>query len=110
MESEKLHRRTVHQSLIRTPLYAGVDKGFLIFELTTIGFLFFVVGFHLATFLVAALWAAVVHPLMVWISAKDPLLAILYVRSLSAEDYYAAASPCRAKSPGRVKPSIPSSR
>ena len=110
MESKQLCRRTVYQSLIKTPLYAGVDKGFLIFELTTIGFLFFVVGFHLVTLLVAVVWAAVIHPLMVWISAKDPLLAILYVRSLSAEDYYAPTPQRSAKPPRRVKPSIPGAR
>jgi hypothetical protein len=31
----------VHQSLVRTPLYAGVEKGFLLFEVTTTRFLFF---------------------------------------------------------------------
>lgn len=107
METEKLQRRTVHQSLIKTPLYAGVDKGFLIFELTTVGFLFFAIGFHLVTLLIAIGWAAVIHPLMVWISAKDPLLAVLYVRSLSAADYYAPAAHRTAPPPRRVRPSIP---
>ena len=88
MQTQKTTRRKVYQSLIKTPLYAGVDKSFLLFEATTIGFLFFVIGVHLATLLVAGIWVAVIHPVMVWINAKDPLLAMLYVRSLTGKDFY----------------------
>lgn len=104
--TKNLARRRVHQSLVRTPLYAGVDKGFLLFEGCTIGFLFFAIGFHLATVIAAAVWVLVLHPLMVWINAKDPLLAALYVRSLTAKDYYAphASHAGKAAAP---KPSIP---
>ena len=93
-----LRRRRVHQSLIRTPLYAGVDKGFLLVEGCTVGFLFFAVGFHLATLFAAGVWVLVLHPLMVWINAKDPLLATLYVRSLWGRDYYVPHAP--GESPG----------
>lgn len=101
--------RRVHQSLIKTPLYAGVDKGFLIFELTTIGFLFFVIGFSFATVLLAVIWTAVLHPIMVWINAKDPLLAVLYVRSLTGKDFYVPHAKLGEKVPG-VKPSITSKK
>ena len=103
---KNLTRRRVHQSLIRTPLYVGVDKGFLLVEGCTIGFLFFVVGFHFATVIAAAAWVLVLHPLMVWVNAKDPLLAALYVRSLAAKDYYAPHAAHRRKS-APPKPSIP---
>lgn len=99
-------KRKVYQSLIKTPLYAGVDKGFLLFELSTIGFLLFVIGVHVATILVAAVWVAVIHPVMVWIGAKDPLLAMLYIRSLSGKDFYAPHARHDQRTPS-VKPSIP---
>jgi type IV secretory pathway TrbD component len=104
--SGRLARNRVHQSLVRTPLYAGVEKGFLLFEVTTTGFLFFVVGFRLVTFVVAAVWVLVLHPLMAWVSVRDPLLPALYVRSLTAKDYYVPHAR-HGRRPLAPKPSIP---
>jgi type IV secretory pathway TrbD component len=104
--SGRLTRNRVHQSLVRTPLYAGVEKGFLLFEVSTVGFLFFVVGFRLVTFVDAAVWVLVLHPLMAWVSARDPLLPALYIRSLTAKDYYAPNAAHRRK-PTSPKPSVP---
>jgi type IV secretory pathway TrbD component len=101
-----LTRHRVHQSLVRTPLYAGVEKGFLLFEACTAGFLFFVLGFRLLTFVSAAVWVLVLHPLMAWVCAKDPLLPQLYVRSLGARDYYAAHA-LRGARAVRPKPAFP---
>ena len=102
----RLTRNRVHQSLVRTPLYAGVEKGFLLFEVSTVGFLFFVVGFRLVTFVAAAVWVLVLHPVMAWVSARDPLMPALYIRSLTAKDYYAPQASNRRK-PISPKPSIP---
>lgn len=96
----------VHQSLVKTPLYAGVDRGFLLFEVATVGSLFFLVGFHLATVGLAVLWVAVLHPVMAWINNKDPLLAQLYVRSLTAKDFYLPHAKHYAAGT-KTKPSIP---
>ena len=96
----------VHQSLVKTPLYAGVDRGFLLFEVATVGSLFFLVGFHLATLGLAVLWLAVLHPVMAWINSQDPLLAQLYIRSLSARDFYLPHAKPDARGV-RAKPSIP---
>ena len=96
----------VHQSLIRTPLYAGVEKGFLLFEVCTVGFLFFVIGFHAIAIAVALVWVLLVHPTMAWICAKDPLLAMLYVRSLSGKDFYTPHASVRG-TPLKAKPAIP---
>ncbi len=101
-----LTRHRVHQSLVRTPLYAGVEKGFLLFEGCTAGFLFFVLGFRLVTFVSAAIWLLVLHPLMAWVCAKDPILPQLYVRSLTARDYYTAHA-VRAARAIRPKLSLP---
>lgn len=100
-------RRCVHQSLIRTPLYAGVDQGFLIFEVTTVGFLFFALGLGVVTVLIGLAWMAVVHPLMAWVSRKDPLLPVFYVRSLAGKDYYAPHGPPSVRAP-QPRASLPS--
>ena len=109
MPRRALQKHKVHQSLIQTPLYAGVDRSFLILEITLVGFLFFAIGVHLVTLLIAVLWTAVIHPVMVWISRKDPLLPVLYVRSLAGKDYYAPHARPHTKPPG-VKASIPARR
>lgn len=101
-----LQKRRVYQSLVRTPLYAGVDKGFLLFEVCTAGFIFFVIGISLPTLLLALVWMAVIHPVMVWINAKDPLLVVLYVRSLSGRDFYAPHAH-RSQRTCSARPSIP---
>ena len=101
-----LHKNKVHRSLIRTPLYAGVEKGFLLFEISAVGFLFFVAGFSAPTALVALVWVLLIHPAMVWICARDPLLIVLYVRSLSGADFYFPHARRGAKMPP-VRPSLP---
>ena len=104
--SEQPERHRVHQSLIRTPLYAGVEKGFLLFEVSAVGFLFFVIGIHALTLAVALVWVLLVHPTMAWICTKDPLLPALYVRSLSGKDFYAPHASVRGTS-SKAKPAIP---
>jgi type IV secretory pathway TrbD component len=109
MSRRTLQKHKVYQSLIQTPLYAGVDRGFLILEVALVGFLFFAIGVHLVTLLVAVLWTAVIHPVMVWVSRKDPLLPVLYVRSLARKDYYPPHARPQGTFPG-VKASIPTRR
>ena len=103
---QPLQKNKVHRSLVRTPLYAGVEKGFLLFEVCTVGFLFFVAGFSAAAALVALVWVLLLHPAMVWVHARDPLLVVLYVRSLSGEDFYLPHAKRGAKTPA-VRPSLP---
>lgn len=101
-----LTRREVHQSLIQTPLYAGVERGFLLLEVTAVGALFFLIGVHLATVGLAALWVLVLHPVMAWVGRRDPLLAQLYVRSLTLKDFYLPHARLGAPA-AKVRPSIP---
>ena len=96
----------IHQSLIRTPLICGVDKGFFLFELSLVGSLAFLLGLRLTTLALAAFWIAVVHPTTAWITAKDPMLVPLYIRSLLGQDYYAPHARHAGHGKG-VKPSIP---
>lgn len=99
-------RRKVHQSIIRPPLYMGVDRGVLFLEASAVGSLFFLAGFHLATFGLALIWVLVLHPVAVWVYSKDPLLPALYVRSLTAKDFYAPHAHLATRVPA-PKPSIP---
>lgn len=98
----------IHAALIRTPLLAGAEPGFVILEICTILALLTVVGLHLATLALSIFWATVVHSLFVRLAAKDPLTSALYLRSLRAPDWAAATSRLSAP-PRSVRPAIPES-
>jgi hypothetical protein len=51
-------------------------------------------------------YLTVVHALMVWVASQDPQMSQLYVRSLSARDYYPAHGAVGAR-PIAARPSIP---
>ena len=82
-ERAKLPERPVHQSLVRTPRYAGVDRTFLVLEVTLVVCLGYLMGVSWATAGVVLLTVGVVHPLMVRLSADDDLLPHLVVRTLT---------------------------
>jgi len=93
-------------SLLRPILFAGAEPAAAAIEALTAGALLFGVGFHIASILLAVFYVTVVHALMVWIAAQDPQMSQLYLRSLSARDYY----PAHAATDARVvaiRPSIP---
>ena len=99
-------RRKVHQSLIRPPLYMGVDRGILFLEVTSVGSLFFVAGLNLVTLGLSLIWVLLLHPIAAWIYSRDPQLPALYIRSLAAKDFYAPHARLTSKVPA-PKPSIP---
>jgi type IV secretory pathway TrbD component len=90
-------KHPLHASLYRPVLYAGVAPQFLLFEATAVFLLLFEVGPHVLTFLLALFYCLVFHPLAVFLCAKDPRAADLYVRSLRGADFYAAGAPLRAR-------------
>ena len=92
-ERAKLPERPVHQSLVRTPRYAGVDRTFLVLEVTLVVCLGYLMGVSWATAGVVLLTVGVVHPLMVRLSADDDLLPHLVVRTLTQADAYDALPP-----------------
>ncbi len=97
----------IHASLVRPALYAGVEPAVVMVEISVAFALIFVVGFHLATILLASFWLTAVHSTMVWVAKQDPQMSTLYVRSLFAQDYYPAQAGVHA-APAAVRSSVPS--
>jgi type IV secretory pathway TrbD component len=95
-----------HPSLVRPVLFAGAEPAAAALECLTAGALLFGVGFHIASIVLAVFYLTVVHALMVWIATQDPQMSQLYLRSLSARDYYAAHAAASARGVA-VRPSIP---
>ena len=97
----------IHASLVRPALYAGAEPAVVMVEISVAFALIVVVGFHLATILLASFWLTVVHSTMVWVATQDPQMSTLYVRSLFAQDYYPAHTGVHA-APAAVRSSVPS--
>jgi type IV secretory pathway TrbD component len=97
----------IHASLVRPALYAGAEPAVVMMEVSVAFALVFVVGFHVVTLLLALFWLTVVHSAMMWVAKQDPQMTTLYVRSLFAQDYYAARADVRA-APPVVRTSVPS--
>jgi len=95
-----------HPSLHRPILLAGAEPAAAVLEVLAAGGLLFGVGFHVASVLLAVFYLTVVHGVMVWIAAQDAQMSQLYIRSLSAADFYPALGAVGA-SHGAVRPSIP---
>ena len=101
-----LEEHPFHPSLLRPILFAGAEPAAAAIEALTAGALMFGVGFHIASVLLAVFYLTVVHALMVWVASQDPQMSQLYVRSLSARDYYPAHGAVGAR-PIAARPSIP---
>ena len=101
--------RRVHPSLIRPMLYGGVERPVLVLEATTALGLLFSLGPHLATFGIVAVIVGVLHPAMVWVSARDPLATAVYIRSLGWRAYYPPHASMRVSrgTPPHVRPTLP---
>lgn len=78
----------IHQSLLRPALVAGAEPAAAAIEGLTAGALLFGAGFHVLTITLAAFYLIVVHAVMVWVAKQDPHMSQLYIRSLSARDFY----------------------
>lgn len=97
----------IHASLYRPITYAGATPELVITEAAIIIALIFVVGLHLTTLALAVFFATVVHSIAVWITARDPQMIPIYLRSLRFRDFYAPHASPHARG-GRVLPAIPS--
>jgi type IV secretory pathway TrbD component len=80
----------IHASLHRSVLFAGVEPAVAITEGAVSMGLLVVVGLHVATIALAALYLLVLHCAMVRATASDPEIAAVYIRSLRYRDYYPA--------------------
>jgi type IV secretory pathway TrbD component len=88
MEAE---RTPLHPALCRPVLYAGVAPEMLFFEVAAVFLMLFEVGLHVVTVLVSLLYLTLLHPLAVFLCARDPQIAQIYVRSLRGADHYVPA-------------------
>src|SRR5690242_9614694 len=99
-------RHPIHASLCRPVLFLGAEPGVVIIEAAVVLALLFVVGVHVATVAVAVFYVTVVHGAVARVTASDPQISAVYVRSLFARDYYPAHALLRTGSP-RAYPSLP---
>ena len=98
----------LHASLVRPIHYFGVERQVIAIEATLVAALLSGVGPHLATLLVAGVVLLIVHPAMVWLTARDPQVTEVYLRSRAYADYYAShATVAARRRPPRVRPSVP---
>lgn len=103
-----VHHR-VHASLVRPVLYLGVERPVIAFEATLCLAMLFGVGVHLVTAGLVGVVALVIHPSMVWLTARDAQATEVYIRSQAYADYYAPHG--AAHTHGRPpRPSIPGVR
>ena len=103
---QAVEAHVIHASLYRPVLFAGAEPAVVVLEMTTAFALVFGIGLHVATVLLAVFYVTIVHSVMVWVAKQDAHMTALYVRSLSARDFYAPHADSRAPSPF-VVPSIP---
>ena len=103
---DRLPERPVHQSLVRVPRFAGVDRSFLILEVTLVVCLVYLLGLSLGSVLVVVGVVAGVHPLMVKLSDVDELLPQFVARTLAQADAYAPLPPAHtgSRTPARSVP------
>ncbi|HYM97076.1 MAG TPA: VirB3 family type IV secretion system protein [Candidatus Sulfotelmatobacter sp.] len=89
-EADELRtERVVHASLVRPMLYAGVERHVIAMEGTICLALVFGVGLRFATLALVVVVVAVVHPVMAWVTAKEPQATEIYVRAHAYRDHYA---------------------
>lgn len=97
MISNVSDKRTIHQSLVRPVLFGGAERGVSVLSVSAaIGIPMFA-GLHVLTVAIALALAFPVHGLGVWLAKRDPQMIAVYLRSLSASDYYV---PWCARRPG----------
>jgi type IV secretory pathway TrbD component len=99
----------IHPALHRAVLVAGVDRGFVIVEVTLVTALVVMGGFDWRTLSAAALLVGALHPAIAWATRADAEIAAVYVRSLGGQDFYPPVGSWRAR-PARVRPAVAAPR
>ena len=102
----RLPERPVYQSLVRVPRYAGVDRSFLVLEVTLVVCLVYLMGISVVSVVVGAVVVAGVHPLMVRLSDADELLPQFLTRTLFQADAYDPLPPAHTGA-RKPSPSVP---
>ena len=99
----------IRQSLVRPILYLGVERTVIAVEATVCLALICGAGPHLPSFAICAFVVLVLHPTMAWLTAKDPLVVEIYMRSRGYRDFYLPHATVQ-QSGRRPPPSVPSAR
>ena len=100
----------IHGSLIRQTLYLGVERTVIALEGTLCLAVLFGVGFSLFTAALVALVVLVIHPVMVWVTARDPQATEIAIRSRAYDDFYSPHAALGITSSGRNPRPRPSLR
>ena len=99
----------VRQSLVRPMFYLGVERTVIALEATLCLALLCGAGPRLPTFAICAFVVLILHPTMAWLTAKDPIVTEVYLRSRRYKDFCTPHPP--AWRAGRsVPPSVPPAR
>lgn len=99
----------VYISLVRPVHTLGVERHVIGLEATLCLALIFGIGLSVAAFALVAVIVLVLHPAMVWVTAREPIATELYVRNRVYADYYAPHAVVHRRST-RPRPSLPGRR
>lgn len=91
----------IHASLYRPILFAGVEPAVAIAEGSIVLALVVVVGVHVATIALGALYVGAVHAAMAACTRDDPRISAVYLRSVLARDWYPPHARLTAPTPRR---------
>lgn len=99
----------VHPALVRPVLHLGVERPVIALEATVLASLLFGVGPNPLTIACVVVVVLAVHPVAVWLTARDEQAVELYLRSRSYADFYAPLAAAHASHP-RPRASVPTMR
>ena len=103
------HEHPIHTSLVRSVLTLGVERHVLALEATLVLALVLGAGVTTLTLVLGAGIAFALHPVLVWVTTRDPLATAVALRSRGYADYYAPQAAVH-RSPPRPHPSVPDPR
>lgn len=98
-EMSGLERNTVHQSLVRNPLFAGVEFGLLVMEIAIGVAILFVGNFTLWSVVPGVVIVLAIHIPMKRMLDRDPQFIPILASSLHHRTYYAPVSDIRTPLP-----------
>lgn len=99
----------IRQSLVRPMLYLGVERTVIAVETTLCLALICGAGPHLPSFAICAFVVLVLHPTTAWLTADDPLVVDIYMRSRTYHDFYLPHATVHQLS-RKPQPSVPAAR
>ena len=99
MESRGLETTTVHQSLLRAPLFLGLDYKMLVIEAALGGAILFITGLTFTSLIPIVFGMTLVHLPARRLIASDPVMLHVVARALRYHPYYGAHSRISIRAP-----------